>query len=113
MWYNEVTIREMTCCGFIFLQGGVVMSDRYGFDFDNDGKVSFTESHMTYHIERETAQNNSLYDSLKRSPKISAAQSNNKSNSDSSRGGNGIIYLILLLSALGWIIFFIKMAIGR
>jgi len=32
------------------------MSDRYGFDFNNDGKVSFTESHMTYHIERETAQ---------------------------------------------------------
>ena len=26
------------------------MSDRYGFDFNNDGKVSFIESHMTYHI---------------------------------------------------------------
>ncbi len=33
--------------------------DRYGFDFNNDGKVSFEESHLTYHIERETARNNS------------------------------------------------------
>ena len=30
------------------------MSERYGFDFDGDGNVSFEESHLTYHIERET-----------------------------------------------------------
>ena len=32
------------------------MSDNYGFDFNGDGKVSFEESHLTYNIERETAQ---------------------------------------------------------
>ncbi len=42
------------------------MSKRYGFDFDGDGKVSFEESHLTYKIERDTAQNNSLYDALSR-----------------------------------------------
>lgn len=35
------------------------MSDRYGFDFNNDGKVDFEESHLTYEIERNTARNNS------------------------------------------------------
>ncbi len=34
------------------------MSERYGFDFDGDGKVSFEESYLTYHIERETIRNN-------------------------------------------------------
>lgn len=84
------------------------MSDRYGFDFNNDGKVDFTESHMTYHIERETAQNNSLYDSMKKSPKISTTQSNNKSNSDSSNDGNGFGYFILLLTAIGLIYFLVN-----
>ncbi len=91
------------------------MIDRYGFDFNNDGKVSFTESHMTYHIERETARNNSLYDSMKKSPKISTAQSNNKSNSDSSNDGNGFGYFILLLTAIGLIYFLVnivKLMIG-
>lgn len=91
------------------------MIDRYGFDFNNDGKVSFTESHMTYHIERETARNNSLYDSMKKSPKISTAQSNNKSNSDSANDGNGFGYFILLLTAIGLIYFLVnivKLVIG-
>ncbi|MCR4781100.1 MAG: hypothetical protein K5876_08400 [Ruminiclostridium sp.] len=43
------------------------MSDNYGFDFNNDGKVSFEESHLTYHIERETARSNSLSDSIRKS----------------------------------------------
>ncbi len=34
------------------------MSDNFGFDFNNDGKVSFEESYLTYHIERETISNN-------------------------------------------------------
>ncbi len=42
------------------------MSDNYGFDFNNDGKVSFEESLLTYKIERNTARNNSLYDALSR-----------------------------------------------
>ena len=42
------------------------MSDNYGFDFDNNGKVSFEESLLTYKIERDTARNNSLYDALSR-----------------------------------------------
>ncbi len=42
------------------------MSDNYGFDFDNDDKVSFEESFLTYKIERDTARNNSLYDALSR-----------------------------------------------
>ncbi len=46
------------------------MSDNYGFDFNNDGKVSFTESHMTYHIERETARNNSIGSSFDRSSPV-------------------------------------------
>ena len=89
------------------------MSDRYGFDFNNDGKVSFTESHMTYHIERETARNNSLYDSLQRNTRSRTAKSDNKCNSDKSQGGFGLVELIILLSVIGWIIFFIRMAIGR
>lgn len=87
------------------------MSDRYGFDFNNDGKVSFTESHMTYHIERETARNNSLYDSLKRSTKISTTQSNNKKNSDSSKDGNGFGYFIMLLVLIG-VIYLLYSLIG-
>ena len=79
------------------------MSDRYGFDFNNDGKVSFTESHMTYHTERETARKNSLYDSLKRNPTRSTTQSNNKNNPDSSKDGNGFVYFILFLTAIGFI----------
>ena len=89
------------------------MSDRYGFDFDNDGKVSFTESHMTYHIERETARNNSLYDSLQRNTRSKTAKSNNNVNSDKSQSGFGLVELILLISALGWICFFIRLALGR
>ena len=89
------------------------MSDRYGFDFDNDGKVSFTESHMTYHIERETARNNSLYDSLQRNTRNKTARSSNKVNADKSQSGFGIVELILLLSALGWISFFVNLALGR
>ena len=96
-----------------FLLGGIDMSDRYGFDFNNDGKISFEESHLTYHIERETARNSSLYDVHQKSPRISSGESNNKNTYDNSKSGSGLVYLILLLSALGWIVFFIKMAIGR
>ena len=88
------------------------MSDRYGYDLYNDGKVSFTESHMTYHIERETARKNSLNDSLQRNTRNNTARSNN-SKPDKSQRGFGLGELILLLSALGWISFFIRLAFGR
>ena len=70
------------------------MSDRYGFDFNNDGKVSFEESHLTYHIERETARKNSgnYYPPRNQTSKVT---SNDKNSDNKSKGGNWIIYLIL------------------
>lgn len=89
------------------------MSDNYGFDFNNDGKVSWEESHMTYHIERETARNNSLYDALNsRSTSTRPADKKAESHDNNSESGNGIIYLILGASALGWILFFVEKALG-
>ena len=89
------------------------MSDRYGFDFNNDGKVSFTESHMTYHIERETARNNSLYDSMQRNSHKKIAPSNKKNTTDNSKEGFGLIHIILLISAIGWVWFMINLAFGK
>ena len=88
------------------------MSDNYGFDFNNDGKVSFTESYMTYHIERETAKNNSLYDALNsRHTSKRPADRKKESTDNDSESGTGIIYLILGASALGWILFFVEKAL--
>ena len=62
------------------------MSDYNGFDFNNDGKVSWEESHLTYHIERETARNNSLYDALHKStPVRKASVASSSSPSDISK----------------------------
>ena len=87
--------------------------DNYGFDFNNDGKVSFTESYMTYHIERETARNNSLYDSLSSKRNSNHTPYKKSGNVEKqSNDGSWIIYLILGASALGWIVFFIEKVIG-
>lgn len=89
------------------------MSENYGFDFNNDGKVSFTESYMTYHIERETAKNNSLYDALNsRRTSTRPADKKTEITDNNSKRGNWIIYLILGASALGWILFFVEKALG-
>ncbi len=87
------------------------MSDRYGFDFNNDGKVSFEESQLTYHIERETARKNSGNYSPRRN-QTSKGTSYDKNINNKSKGGNWIIYLILGASALGWILFFVEKAMG-
>lgn len=89
------------------------MSDNYGFDFNNDGKVSFTESYMTYHIERDTANNNSLYDALSsrstsRRPPVKKTENTN----NDPKSGNWITYLLLGASALGWIIFVVEYVLG-
>lgn len=93
------------------------MSDNYGFDFNNDGKVSWEESHLTYNIERETARNNSLYDSLHKT-KVSddrrssdtVARSDNTSSSASQTPKNsvakdlmkaGLITLIVIAVLVG------------
>ncbi len=87
------------------------MRDCYGFDFNNDGKVSFEESHLTYHIERETARKNAGNYSPRRN-QTSKVPSYDKNTDNKSKGGNWIIYLILGASALGWILFFIEKAMG-
>lgn len=62
------------------------MSENYGFDFNNDNKVSWEEFHLTYQIERETARNNSLYDSLHKSvPVNKKAVTSFSSKSDSTK----------------------------
>ena len=85
--------------------------DHYGFDFNNDGKVSFEESHLTYHIERETIRKNSgNYTSHRNNTRNGIANDNNTSNT--SKSSNWIIYLILGASALGWILFFYRKSSG-
>ena len=95
------------------------MSDNYGFDFNNDGKVSFEESHLTYHIERETARSNSLSDSLKKSSvnrdirdlRDSSHDTENKDTSEGSGGGEFGIFLLFLL-VFGFIVICVKIATG-
>ena len=89
------------------------MSDNYGFDFNNDNKVSWEESHLTYQIERETARNNSLYDATHRNSHKRSEPSDKKNTTDNSKDGFGLIHVILLSSAIGWIWFFINLATGR
>ena len=87
------------------------MSDNYGFDFNNDGKVSFEEQHLTYHIECETARKNSGNYSPRRS-QTSKGTSYDKNTDNKSKDANWIIYLILGASALGWILFLVEKAMG-
>ena len=89
------------------------MSENYGFDFNNDNKVSWEESHLTYHIERKTARNNSLYDATLRSSRKKSESKNKNNTTDNSNNDFGLINIILLISAIGWIWFFINLATGR
>lgn len=77
------------------------MSDNYGFDFNNDGKVSFEESHLTYHIERETARNNSgNYSPRRTSTRRSTSDNKDKTEyneSDYKKGLALFIGIVLIL----------------
>jgi len=77
------------------------MSDRHGFDFNNDGNISFTESHMTYHIERETASKNSGNRSSRLNIDNNTKQ-NKDSNSDYGSVKEILFYLAITAASIGF-----------
>lgn len=87
------------------------MSDRYGFDFNNDGKISFEESHLTYHLERETISKNSENYTSRSSyrPKKETSsykpKNENKKETDKSEIFNGIMWTILFVGLAAAYIF--------
>lgn len=85
------------------------MSDNYGFDFNNDGKVSFEEQHLTYHIERETARKNSgNYSSRRTSKRRSVHNNKDKSEYNESDYKKGLAlfigFVIILIIDIVYII---------
>ena len=100
------------------------MSDNYGFDFNNDGKVSFEESHLTYHIERETARSNSLSDSMRKSTVSDDIRRMRNSSDDTDNGtddkntsgdsdGSGFGIFLLLLMIFSFIAICVNAAMGK
>lgn len=76
----------------------------YGFDFDNDGKISFEEKHLTYHIERETAQKNSG----NYTPRRDSTRHQSGNSIYSRCRGTGIDVVIWVLTAIGLVYFIVN-----
>lgn len=100
------------------------MSDNYGFDFNNDGKISFEESHLTYCLERETARKNSLYDSMKKSSVSDDIRRMRNSSDDTDNGtddknssgdldGSGFGIFLLLLMIFSFIAICVNATMGK
>ena len=100
------------------------MSDNNGFDFDNNGRTSWEEKHLTYRIERETARKNSLYDSMKKSSVSDDIRRMRNSSDDTDNGtddkntsgdsdGSGFGIFLLLLMVFSFIAICVNAAMGK